>query len=474
MKRFWRSFFSILGFVSLFLAAVHLTQVKTARGMALRLVKSFSEALSPFLTAAAAVSAIACAALHSPWASAASAAAAAVQACYVWLVTRPHRSFEEGLNTEHMERGKDGTGSGLHRWEPHPVRPARWRWPGPNSRGEPRWERDLVYHTIRDGIIEDENGRPDQELRCDLWQPPRGVPASGLALIYVHGGGFFSSSKDFGTRGFIRHMAGQGHVIMDIDYRLAPLANIFDMVDDVHAAILWMKNNAEWLGAGHDKLVLIGGSAGALLALLAAYTANHPRLTKLDLQGANLSVSGVVSYYGLVDVAATYKAIQKFMASAPTSRTLPENILDRPLAGNFIRLAAWVRGVDPPAMRQYLRENQALMAAGVENSMAKLLGGSPEEVPDMYALISPINHAGPGCPPTLIFQGQHDYLLPLGPTRALYQKLRAAGVPVVYVELPWTEHTFDLFLPQVSPPALSALHDLERFLRLLQEQKLGF
>jgi acetyl esterase/lipase len=52
-------------------------------------------------------------------------------------------------------------------------------------------------------------------------------------------------------------------------------------------------------------------------------------------------------------------------------------------------------------------------------------------------------------------------------TRALYSKLVESGVPAINIIFPWTEHMFDLILPQTSPPAQSALYDVDRFLALL-------
>jgi acetyl esterase/lipase len=64
-----------------------------------------------------------------------------------------------------------------------------------------------------------------------------------------------------------------------------------------------------------------------------------------------------------------------------------------------------------------------------------------------------------------MFQGTHDAVVPLESARRLYRALDAAGVPVVYVELPWTEHAFDLMYPPLANPAArAALYDLERFL----------
>jgi acetyl esterase/lipase len=82
--------------------------------------------------------------------------------------------------------------------------------------------------------------------------------------------------------------------------------------------------------------------------------------------------------------------------------------------------------------------------------------------------ISPITHAGPNSPPTLLLQGEHDSLIPASVCRALHRKLVLLGVPVVHVEYPQTEHAFDVvILTRYSPANQAALHELERFLALV-------
>jgi acetyl esterase/lipase len=114
-------------------------------------------------------------------------------------------------------------------------------------------------------------------LLADLWQPAYPNCRSGLGIIYLHGSGWHYADKDFGTRHFFRHLAQQGHVIADLAYALAPQADLFGMVADVQRAIVWMKEHAPNLGIRSDRIILMGGSAGGHLALLAGYTPNHPR-----------------------------------------------------------------------------------------------------------------------------------------------------------------------------------------------------
>ena len=85
----------------------------------------------------------------------------------------------------------------------------------------------------------------------------------------------------------------------------------------------------------------------------------------------------------------------------------------------------------------------------------------------MYQLASPITHVHPGCPPTLLIQGEQDTYCPVDATCAHYRKLVDSAVPAINLVYPWTNHAFDLLLPQISPPAQSALYDVDRFLALL-------
>jgi len=322
---------------------------------------------------------------------------------YAWRVLTQHTGFEKAFGPDWRDKIPPAQAARTGR--------ARWMWflpQGISPAPKPRWTRDVIYWKLA-------QPQPNaiRPLLCDIWQPPAGVTPSGLGLIYCHGGGWCRFDKDLGTRPIFRYLAAQGHVVMDIAYRLWPETDLYGMVGDVKRAIVWLKANACLYGVDPARIVVSGGSAGGHLALLAAYTPHLPALTPDDLRDADASVRAVVSFYGAVDMRATY-----------------ENVPGNPEIG-------------------------------------LLLGGSPDEAPDIYALASPITHAGPGCPPTLLFQGTHDYYMPLEATRALYHKLLHAGVPTVYAEFPQTDHAFDLVLPRYAPAARAARRALDHFLALM-------
>lgn len=308
---------------------------------------------------------------------------------------------------------------------------------------EPLFEQDIVYYTIAG------TGR---RLLCDIWQPAKAMKRSGLAFIYLHGSAWTSLDKDFGTRTFFRHLAAQGHVIMDVAYRLFPETDFMGMVHDTKQAVAWMKARALAFQINPDQIVIGGGSAGAHLALLAAYTASRKELTPPDREQADLRVHGVVSLYGQSDLVATYYHTCQHLTgqSSPHKKNQPDSMpswIQKRMGKNIHRL-----GLDKEVAPGQLKP---------------IIGGSPDEKREAYTLYSPITHVHQDCPATLIIHGRQDILAPVKAICRLYARLKNAGVPVAMHLLPQTDHGFDQILPKISPAAHNALFDVERFLAIM-------
>jgi acetyl esterase/lipase len=203
---------------------------------------------------------------------------------------------------------------------------------------------------------------------------------------------------------------------------------------------LWLKQQAGRFGIDPERIVLTGQSAGAQLTLLAAYTPNQPPFQPAGLAG-DTSVRGVISYYGPTDMVALYHDIQTRFVPLFPSR----------LVGLTHRLLELVTG------------HGDSLASG----LASVMGGSPEEIPELYHLLSPINYVSASCPPTLLLQGTHDILVDYGQVERLYQLLRQANAPVAHLQFPNCGHTFESILPRISPPAQTAAYYTERFLGLM-------
>ena len=163
---------------------------------------------------------------HAPLAVAAGLLGAGISAIYIAIVTVPQPGFDLAFGKDWKTRIPPARGS-------HMLR-RRWNLGWPKT-GEPRWERNIPFWTIPcEASLEDST---DRKLLCDVWQPPEGVARSGLALVYLHASAWWILDKDSGTRPLFRHLAAQGHVIMDVSYRLCPEVDIYGMIGDVKRAV---------------------------------------------------------------------------------------------------------------------------------------------------------------------------------------------------------------------------------------------
>jgi acetyl esterase/lipase len=81
---------------------------------------------------------------------------------------------------------------------------------------------------------------------------------------------------------------------MDAAHRSCPETDVIGMVGDVHRAVAWIKANAERYGIDPERVVVMGGSSGAHIALLAAYAPHEPKLVPEELHGADTSVCGLL------------------------------------------------------------------------------------------------------------------------------------------------------------------------------------
>jgi acetyl esterase/lipase len=272
-----------------------------------------------------------------------------------------------------------------------------------------------------------ETGRP---ILTDLWSPAAEVAHSGMGIIYLHGSGWHYADKDFGTRPFFRRLASSGHVIADLAYTLSPETDMFGMLADVKRSICWMKENSEEFNFRKDRIVLMGGSAGGHLALLAAYTPDHPVLDPPDA-ACSTEVRAVVSYYGPTDLEAQFRSFEEL-----------------PGLEGSTRFERW--------MMKYLESRVGFEVIPVHRLLPAAMGGEPSEAPDLYELASPLNHISQHCPPTLLLQGSHDFSGVASDVRHMHQALRSSGCTAFLFELPDTEHGFDLFRPRWSPAAIAA------------------
>ena len=109
---------------------------------------------------------------------------------------------------------------------------------------------------------------PGGPLKLRVYTPEGAGPFP--LLVFFHGSGFVLCSLDTHD-GMCRNLcAGSGHVVVSVDYRLAPEHRFPAATEDCLAATRWAAAHAAELGADPARVVVGGDSAGGNLAAVTA------------------------------------------------------------------------------------------------------------------------------------------------------------------------------------------------------------
>ncbi len=104
-----------------------------------------------------------------------------------------------------------------------------------------------------------------QILQLDIYRP-EGIGPYPIVLI-VHGGGWETGSRHM-ERPFARQLAARGYIAVPVSYRLGKAGQFPGALNDLQAAIRWLRAHAVDLALEGQKVGVLGGSAGGQLAAL--------------------------------------------------------------------------------------------------------------------------------------------------------------------------------------------------------------
>jgi acetyl esterase/lipase len=228
----------------------------------------------------------------------------------------------------------------------------------------------------------------DPQQAMDILRP-REASTRRPAVLCIHGGGFRAGSRKGYLAQCIR-LAQHGYVAATADYRLAPKAQFPAAVNDVKAAVRYLRANAARLGIDPERIGVMGGSAGGHLALFLGVTGG---VQEFEGDGPNRDqssrVSCVVSWYGPSDLTKSYGR------SVDTAEVLP-----------------------------------------------LFLGGDVNQARQKHIQASPLYWVTPEAPPTLAIQGTRDRYVNYEQSVWIIDRLLAAGVPAELETIEGADHGF--------------------------------
>lgn len=253
-------------------------------------------------------------------------------------------------------------------------------------------------------------------------------------VIVIHGGGWNGGDKSGDGQQIADHLASMGFVLFDIQYRLVDSSlldtktefgienmwgtptpttytnlygnySITDMVRDIGEFTRYLGElpAEERHYADLDSVIILGTSAGGYLEGITAFGYSHPFLA------------------GNFSAALTIKAVAL---------------------------------INPPCDAEYF------FYEGHPMYYPLLIPGTPDELPAMYHYLTPSNLIDENSPPTILFHGTIDKMVPPENSQMMYTQLQAYKRPSVYVKGPFGGHGFD-FGAHFAP---INMYYLERFL----------
>lgn len=240
------------------------------------------------------------------------------------------------------------------------------------------------------------------------------------AILQIHGGAWIIGDKREQGWPLIGHLAANGWVCFNINYRLSPAATWPDHLVDLKYGLKWIREHAEEYGIDPGFVAVTGGSAGGHLTAMMALTANDPEYQP-GFEDADTTTQAAVPVYGVYDF---------------TNRL--GTMLDRFRS----------QMLEPIIMKAFF-----------------------DKEPEKFHRASPLDRIHPDAPPFLIVHGNRDTLAPVQDARLFAQKLREVSrAPVMYAELRGAQHAFDIF---ASPRTARMLDGTLRFLTAMRERTRG-
>jgi acetyl esterase/lipase len=227
----------------------------------------------------------------------------------------------------------------------------------------------------------------ERKLQLDLYLPKDRKKATP-AIIFIHGGAW-KSGKRSDMKFYCIKFAEKGYVTATVTYRLMDEACFPAAVHDVKCAVRWLRANAAKYQVDPKHIAVSGNSAGGHLSMMIGYS-NDPLL---EGSGGNNNVSSrvsaVVNFYGPTDLTTDFAKEQELVN--------------------------------------------------------KFIGGKTfDEAPDAFKLASPLFHLTRDDPPTLIFHGTIDSVVPVVQADILAEKLKELGIDYIYERYDGWPHVMDL------------------------------
>jgi acetyl esterase/lipase len=253
-------------------------------------------------------------------------------------------------------------------------------------------------------------------LRLDVVMPEE-AGTNRPAIMQIHGGAWIIGDKREQGWPLMGHLAANGWVCFNVNYRLSPAATWPEHLIDLKYALKWIREHVDEYGFDPDFVAVTGGSAGGHLTAMMALTANDPEYQP-GFETADTTLQAAVPVY------AVYDFTNRLGTMLPRFRT---------------------QMLEPMIMKAFF-----------------------DKEPEKFHRASPLDRVHADAPPFLVVHGDRDTLAPVEDAQLFVQKMRETSLAeVMYTELRGAQHAFDIF---ASPRTARMLDGTLRFLTAMHQR----
>jgi acetyl esterase/lipase len=237
------------------------------------------------------------------------------------------------------------------------------------QRKKPTWT-DVAYAPLS----------PAQKL--DIYLPEQGDGPFPV-IVSIHGGAFMAGDKADGQLNPMLEGLKRGFAVVSVNYRLSGEAKFPAQIQDVYAAVRFLRAEADRFRLLPSRFAAWGGSAGGTLAALAGTAGGVRELEDPGLGHPDQSgrVQAVVDWFGPID----------FLS----------------MDAQFVKT-----GLGKPDHN------------GPDSPESRLLGRAITEIPERVQAANPETYITPDDPPFLIQHGTKDPLIPVEQSILFAARLR--------------------------------------------------
>ena len=228
--------------------------------------------------------------------------------------------------------------------------------------------------------------------RLDIHLPPKGKAPFPIVVV-VYGSAFFSNSSKANTfkEGIGQRLLQSGFAVVSINHRSSKDSIFPAQIQDVKAAIRFVRANAAKFSMNNAFIGIAGWSSGGHLSALTGTT----NTTKKDkINDLDIDIEGKLGQY-------------------TTTSSQVNAVVD------------WFGPTDFLTMDKC---GSTMNHDDIKSPESSLIGGAIQDNKAKTALANPITYVNKQNPPFLTFHGDKDPLVPHCQSEKLYEKLQKEGV----------------------------------------------